>query len=50
MSDSLTHFISSQEFRLIPLSGKHGEGKFAIVDAGDYDRETAELLRAEEIE
>lgn len=38
MSDSLTHFISSQEFRLIPLSGKHGEGKFAIVDAGDYDR------------
>lgn len=37
MSDNLTHFISSQEFRLIPLSGKHGQGKFAIVDAADYD-------------
>lgn len=37
MSDGVTQFISSQETRLIPLSGKHGQGKFAIVDASDYD-------------
>lgn len=25
-------------FKLIPLSGKHGEGKFAVVDAEDFER------------
>lgn len=29
--------MDSTDFRLIPLSGKHGKGKFALVDAADYE-------------
>lgn len=37
MPDNPTSAENSQDYKLIPLSGKHGEGKFAIVDADVYD-------------
>lgn len=37
MSDNQVSEAISQEYKLIPLSGKRGEGKFAIVDAEDYE-------------
>lgn len=37
MPDNPTSAANSQEYKLIPLSGMHGAGKFAIVDAEDYE-------------
>lgn len=37
MPDNPTSAENSQDYKLIPLSGKRGEGKFAIVDADVYE-------------
>lgn len=37
MPDNLTNTAIGQEFRLIPLSGKHGKGKFAKVSPARFE-------------